>query len=397
MIGNKILKVSSIILGILAALYLLTIAFLPSIIDKNYHAPRGEIDQLPTERALRIYNDLSFIGDLHSDALLWRRNLAKVHRYGQVDIPRLRKAKVDLQVFSIVSKSPRGLNFEQNADDAPDNITSLYLIQGRPLKSLKSLVKRAEVQARALNKLEEDKNVEFKIIRSASDLIQLDLEKKDGARHTAGLLALEGAHVLEGNISNVQVMYDAGVRMVGFTHFFDNELGGSGQGIQKGGITEFGLLVLKELEKKSMIIDLAHASDALFHDIINQAKRPLLVSHTGIVGEGNCLPTRNLTDEKIKAVANSGGIIGIAFLEELICSSKLSEIAKQMKYITELVGVEHVAMGSDADGSVPTIVSLEQMPLLVDELLKIGFSERDIGLIMGENMKQFLLENLPKD
>src|SRR5690606_9614838 len=99
---------------------------------------------------------------------------------------------------------------------------------------------------------------------------------------------------LEGRLENIDRMYDAGFRIMGLTHFFDNEVGGSAHGLEKGGLTPFGRRVIGRLEEKKMLVDLAHASRALIDDVLNMAERPVLVSHTGV--EGTCPGPRNLTD-----------------------------------------------------------------------------------------------------
>ncbi len=381
---------------ILYAIYVLATLVLTPMLDGRMNGLQSEMPQRTANAAaIEFYNNLDFVADLHSDALLWKRDLSKQNDMGQVDIPRMKAANVDFQVFTVVSKSPAGLNFDSNSADAPDKITQLYIAQGRPMNTWFSLKNRAINQAKELQAVENDKSNNFKIIRSANDLKDIIAANKDGNTITAGLFGIEGLHVLEGKLENMELLYEHGVRMAGFVHFFDNKLGGSGQGVDKMGITSFGLAVLKKCEELGIIIDLAHASDSLFFDILKHATKPALVSHTGIVGDENCLPSRNLTDEKIIAVATQGGIIGIAYLEELICGSDYKTIARQIKYVRDLVGVECVALGSDSDGAARTLISLAQQPLLVEELLNLGFSEAEVRLVMGGNVKRFLLAHLP--
>lgn len=392
-------KRHKILLGLLATLaivYVAVIIIVPPILDENMNGLQSNLpERTATAKADSIYNNLDFIADLHSDALLWGRDLSIRNDVGQVDIPRLHAGQMNLQVFTVVSKSPAGLNFDSNSADALDNITLASIAQAKPIKTWFSLKERALNQGRQLKELEDNPKNNFKIIRSVEDLQEVNRINANGKKMTSGIFGLEGMHVLEGKFENLQVMYDAGIRMAGFVHFFDNELGGSAQGVDKGGITDFGLKVLKACEEKGIIIDLAHSSQALFFDVIKHSTKPLLVSHTGTVGPNNCLPTRNLTDTQIQAVADKGGIIGVAYLEALICGNKISTIANHMKHIRDLVGAEHVALGSDADGAMATLLSLEQQPVLIDELLKLGFTEAEIEAVMGGNVERFLLANLP--
>jgi microsomal dipeptidase-like Zn-dependent dipeptidase len=146
------------------------------------------------------------------------------------------------------------------------------------------------------------------------------------------------------------------------------------------------------MEQRGMIIDLAHASPALIRDVVKIAKRPLLVSHTGV--RGTCDRPRNLSDEEVRLVASTGGVIGIGFWSGAVCGGDASAIAKSIRHATNLVGVNHVALGSDFDG--------DKMPFdatglvqITDALLADGFSEAEVEAIMGGNVIRMLREGLP--
>ena len=151
--------------------------------------------------AQRLHDDM-FIADLHADTLLWPRNPAKRYDYGHTDLPRLREGGVNLQVFATVTKSPRGLNFDNNAADGPDDIALLAKAQLWPLRTWNSIFERAIYQSERLHKLEANSANGFKIIRKASDI--------ETAKDTEllGLLAAEGAHPLEGDLANIDRLYD---------------------------------------------------------------------------------------------------------------------------------------------------------------------------------------------
>ena len=123
------------------------------------------------------------------------------------------------------------------------------------------------------------------------------LTQRKATQITAGLLSLEGAHALEGNIENLDRLFDAGFRIIGFSHFFDNELGGSAHGVNKTGITGFGRQVIKRMNELGMFIDVAHASPQLMQDIFSLSDRPILATHTGV--QTICKSQRNLTDKQI--------------------------------------------------------------------------------------------------
>jgi microsomal dipeptidase-like Zn-dependent dipeptidase len=208
------------------------------------------------------------------------------------------------------------------------------------------------------------------------------------------LLAIEGAHALDGNLENLDILYRAGYRMMSPSHFFDNDIGGSAAGVQKIGLTDKGREWVREMEARHMIIDLAHASAKTSEDVLAIATRPLVVSHTGV--KGTCDNNRNLTDGQIRAVAAKGGLIGIGYWDTATCGTDAAAIVRAMRYVSDRVGVEHVALGSDFDGAVTEPFDTTGLVEITDAMLQAGYSEREIRLIMGDNVLNFLLANLPE-
>jgi microsomal dipeptidase-like Zn-dependent dipeptidase len=208
----------------------------------------------------------------------------------------------------------------------------------------------------------------------------------------AGILSLEGAHALEGHLENLGVLYDAGFRIVGLNHFFDNEIGGASMGKNKGGITDYGRELIRRLEEKRIIIDLAHASSTLIEDVLAVATRPMLVTHTG--AKGICSNVRNLSDHEIKGVADRDGLIGIGYGTLFNGSPNLKSFVRSIKYVADLAGVEHVALGSDYDGAILAPFDASGVALITQELIHTGFNPGEIRKIMGENVLGFLRKNL---
>mgnify|MGYP003625278978 CR=1 FL=1 len=371
--------------------YVLFRLIAPSVVDRKMNtivlAPPYKVSAAASD----LYSDLDFVADLHCDALLWDRDLTDKHSYGHVDFPRMKEANVALQAFTIVTKTPKNMNFEANGSDT-DNITLLSLAQGRPVFNL---LKRALVQSGYLYSLARASGGQFRVITSSADLQKFIDDREHDKSLSAGFLGIEGAHALEGELANVDKLFEAGVRMIGPVHFFDNELGGSAHGIKKGGLTAFGQKALKRMEQLGITIDVSHAAPALIDDILAMATRPLIVSHTGV--KGTCNNVRNLSDEHLKGIANGGGLVGIAMFEQAVCGSGAQATAEAIKYTADLIGVEHVALGSDFDGAVKTHFDVTGLPLIVDELIDLGMSKEDIALVMGGNVKQFLLKNLPAE
>jgi microsomal dipeptidase-like Zn-dependent dipeptidase len=388
------MKKIAIVFGILFLIYGILVKFGAPAVDNHLNNVSPNKLEAVSPEAQTIYDNLPFIADLHCDALLWNRPIHKRLKRAHVDLPKLQEAKVDLQVFTVVSKSPSGLNFDSN-DSKSDQLTMLNIVQARPFKAWFSLKNRVGVQSKALHRLQTKMPDQFKIIKTQADLKALIEANKNEHQFSGGLFGLEGAHPLEGKIENIDYMFEQGTRMIGLVHFFDNEVGGSAHGIEKGGLTEFGKQCIKMFEEKNIIIDLAHASPELAKEVLAMATKPLVVSHTGV--QGTCDRGRNLSDEVIKGVAAGGGIIGIGFFEETMCGIDPKLIADGIKYVRDLVGIDFVALGSDYDGSVEVPFNILGLPIIVDELLKQGFTELEIRKVMGENVRDLLLKMLPEN
>ncbi|MFQ5630638.1 MAG: dipeptidase, partial [bacterium] len=208
------------------------------------------------------------------------------------------------------------------------------------------------------------------------------------------LLGIEGAHALEGEPGNLTHFFEAGFRLLGLTHFCDNEIAGSEQGMEKGGLTEKGRAVIKSMQQLGMVVDLAHASRQTIDDVLELATKPVMVSHTGV--QGTCKSSRNLSDAQIKGIAQTGGVIGITYFEEALGALTMDAVVRAIKYSADLVGVEHVALGSDWDGAIQAAFDTTGLIELTDALLKAGFSGSEIALIMGGNVQRVLLDILPE-
>ena len=355
--------------------------------NRTLHAPPYQA----SERAVALHKKL-LVTDLHADSLLWARDLLERGSRGHVDIPRLVEGNVALQAFTIVTKTPRNMNIENNTGDT-DNITLLAVAERWPVKAWSSLTERALYQAHKLQETADRSGGKFTLIRTSAELsAYLDRRIKE-PQITAGFLGVEGAHALDGNLDNIDRLFDAGVRMMAPTHFFDNDIGGSAHGVAKGGLTDKGREMIRRMEEKKMIVDLAHASPQTVDDVLAIAKRPLVVSHTGV--KGTCDNTRNLSDEQLKAIAKTGGVIGIGFWDTAVCGTDARAIARAIRYTADLVGVDHVALGSDNDGAVTVPFDISGVVEITDALLQEGFTDEEVGKIMGRNALRLLIENLP--
>lgn len=345
-----------------------------------------------SERTSTLHKKL-FVADMHADTLLWNYDLNARQTQNQVDVPRLEDGNVALQAFTIVTKSPRGLNIEQN-DDKTDSIYWLVLGQRQSLKELSSLTERALRQAAALRDAAENSGGRLRLITSRIELDKFVEDRKTQSNLVGGWLGVEGAHALDGDLANLDRLYDAGIRMMSPSHFFDNDIGGSAHGLQKYGLTDKGKEMIRRMESKKMLVDVAHASSKTIDDVLAMSTRPVVVSHTGV--KGTCDNNRNLTDDQIRRIAATGGLIGIGFWDTAVCGEDAASIARAVKYAVNVAGVDHVALGSDFDGSVKVPFDTSGEALITEALLTQGFSDQDIAKVMGGNILELLRKNLPE-
>ena len=377
---------------LIGLIYFLIVLIVPVRMDKKFNTVAHQPPYTVSKQALDLYNSLDFVSDWHCDVLLWKRNILERHDFGHVDIPRMIEANIGIEGFTIVTKSPKNLNFDKNTSNS-DDITTLFIAQGRAPKTWFNLTNRALDQCNRLKNFARKSHGEFRVIESRKELQDYLNARAKNKIMTAGFIGVEGAHALEGKLENVKVLFDAGVRMMGPTHFFDNELGGSAHGISHNGLTDFGKQVIIEMERLGMIVDLSHSSSKLIDDILAMATKPLVYSHTGV--KGTCNNVRNVSDQHLKKVATLKGLVCIAMFTKADCGTDARATASAIKYAISVAGISHVALGSDFDGAIESHFDITGLPMIVDELMKLGLTDVEIRMVMSENSKRFLLENLP--
>jgi membrane dipeptidase len=248
---------------------------------------------------------------------------------------------------------------------------------------------------------------DLKLVRSVPEFRQALDEKKLTLIH-----AVEGAHSLNGEIANLQELFNRGVCMLTLAHFYQNEVtqtvGGipsdkkfigcfKNEAIQQGGLSEFGHEVVQEMFRLGMIVDLTHCTPKAREEVfeINNNQRPLVFSHTG-VSTMNSHPM-NPTDEEIKMVAECGGIIGTIFMNHWLAPGEpkngLNLLVKTIRHVVNNGGIESVAIGSDFDGFTDPpddIKNAAQYPKLATELEKSGFTSDDIEKIFVGNARRLI-------
>ncbi len=345
-----------------------------------------------SQAAQTLHSSLIIV-DLHADSLLWDRDLLNRANRGHLDIPRLIEGNVGIQVFDAITKIPRDLNMNRN-DDRSDSITALAMMEGWPPNTWNSLKQRALYQANRLTGMAGRSDGRFVVIKTVSDLDAYLKRREQDREITAGIIGLEGAHALEGKLVNLDAFYEAGFRIISPTHFFDTEMGGSSSGVHKGGLTPLGRELVRRLEAKHILLDLSHASPATIEDATAIATKPVIVSHTGV--KGTCNNVRNLSDEEIRAIAKTGGVIGIGYWDTAVCGNDGDAIARAVRYAANVAGVEHVGIGSDFDGSTTVPFDSSGLVKLTEALLRQGFSESEVRMIMGGNAVRVFRQTLPQ-
>lgn len=223
------------------------------------------------------------------------------------------------------------------------------------------------------------------------------------------LLSFEGVEPLSNDLSLLRIFYELGVRLVGITwsrrnFAADGSFLGEVEHGTQGGLTDFGVQLVKKADELGMIIDISHINDVGFHDVLKISNKPIIASHSDCRSIVNI--ERNLSDEMIQAIAKKGGVIGvnaINFLSTIDDSIPgIQLLANQIDYIVDLVGTEHVGFGFDlcdmiseyqsplfinslARKPFDVIRGYSEVPALLQELKHRGYSDEDINRIAGQN------------
>ncbi|MBC2778519.1 dipeptidase [Parasphingopyxis marina] len=386
---RKVLLGLAFLIAVAAALFF-TIG--PIVLEQKLNT-RADVELPQISPEARALHARLAIADMHADTLLWRRSLLSRATRGHVDLPRLEAGNVALQVFSSVTQSPPGINYDSNSAE-DDTIIWVAIAQLQPIRTWTSLVERSLFHADRLTRFEAESEGRLRIVRTRADIDRLLADRLRGEAVTGALLSVEGLHNLDGDAGNLDRLFNAGFRMASPTHFFDNRLGGSMHGEEKGGLTDFGRAIVRAMEQRRMIVDIAHASPAMVDDILAMATRPVVSSHGGV--QAVCDVNRNLTDDQITMIATTGGVIGIGYWDGAICSADPQDVVASILHVRGLVGIEHVGLGSDFDGSTTVPFDTSELAVVTQLLMDAGLSEGEIAAVMGGNVIRLLRNNLPR-
>ena len=223
-----------------------------------------------------------------------------------------------------------------------------------------------------------------------------ELEAAQEKKLRVGILSLEGAEAIEGDLSKLRTLYRLGVRGVGLTWNNANEVADGIMEPRGGGLTRFGREVISEMNNLGMMIDVSHLSEQGFWDVIEQSSKPIIASHSN--AKAICNHPRNLSDEQIAAMIETGGVIGVTFVRDFTATNGIPTIDDLLRHIDHLAGlggISNIGLGSDFDGAT-TVTGLEDASKLHNlvEILAKKYSDKEVKGIMGENWLNYYKERL---
>ncbi|MDI3481727.1 MAG: rane dipeptidase [Tepidanaerobacteraceae bacterium] len=311
------------------------------------------------QRARRIHAE-SIVFDAHCDTILsvidGERTLGEKSEKGHVDIPRLRNGGVNAQVFAVFVR--------------PEWYFDAVHMTMKGISILKSQLEQNSSKAR--------------IAFSAADV-----EKSAKEGKIAALISIEGGEALQQDIHMLRIYRELGVSSIVLTWNHRNAIADGAQDARSGGgLSDFGVDVVKEMERLGMLVDIAHISPKGFWDVMDVATKPVIVSHA-LPRKFMDIP-RNLDDEQIRAVAEKDGVIGATFYFSSYGGRQgsIEDILDVVDYFVNVAGIDHVGIGSDFDGyegSVSGLESCEKMINLTRGLVYRGYSDEEVEKILGKN------------
>lgn len=322
---------------------------------------------------------------------LFRDSFVRPGRGGQVDLPRLRTAGVNVVGLSVATAWP----------DLRGTLSRWHFRSlGLPASAAGSKMAIAEWVIGRINRWCAASDGQMVVVRSAQDLHAC--LARGGPLGV--VIAVQGGHVLEGDLRNVARLRELGVRMVAPAHVMDNSLVGSSTGRRGGGLTELGREVIAELEAQSILVDLAHMSLSGIDEVLPLLHRPFVLSHTGLteIAGGRSrwrrysAATRNIPASVATQIGQVGGLVGIVLSTLLLGGGNPSDAVATIRLAIESAGEDHVAIGSDMDGALHTIIDVDGLPGLTDALLESGLAENVVRKVVGGNAVRFLELALPE-
>lgn len=318
--------------------------------------------------------------DLHCDTLLIRNfkrpSETLAHNTWCVDFQRMRQGKCAAQFFAVFLPTPN--YFRKNQLPLPDDW---------------------DYAAARINDLKEeltDCRCDIRPAHNAEELLS-NLHSD----YCSAFLTIEDGRLLAGKLENIDRLYDMGVRLMTLTWNNPNCLGfphSSDPSKMSLGLTKFGHQAVSAMQEKGIIVDVSHLSDGGFWDALQISKKPIIASHSN--ARALCNHTRNLSDEMIRALAQSGGGSGLNLAPEMLCAaggkSRIKDMVRHICHFINVGGEDFPMIGTDFDGMHGDleISSCSQMPLLFDALEKAGLTQAQIEKVAFKNALRIIHDTL---
>lgn len=234
------------------------------------------------------------------------------------------------------------------------------------------------------------------LAQSVEDIYRL---KKMGKK--AIVKGIENGYAIGKDLSLLQRFQEQGVAYITLCHNGNNDICGSARYNEEGiGLTDFGQKVVKEMNRIGLLIDLSHAGERTFYDVLEASSMPVVCTHSSC--RALCDHPRNLTDEQLQAIAQKGGVVQVCMYSGFLRSEGMTtvkDVADHIDHLVQIMGIDHVGIGSDfdGDGGVTGCNDASEMPFLTRELMLRGYNNADLQKIWGENFLRVLrqVQNAP--
>lgn len=224
------------------------------------------------------------------------------------------------------------------------------------------------------------------IVRNTSDIHKAKTEGKLGA-----ILAIENSEGVERSLNILRSLYNIGIRSIGLTHNPNTWVStGNDEGETGGGLTKFGIQLVKEMNRIGMLVDVSHISERGFWDVLDISDAPIIASHSNC--KTLCNHPRNLTNEQLKAIAVNDGVVGITFVPGFITADgwqntpTFAQLINHIEYAIDVAGLEHVCIGSDFDGGGNLLKDASEYTRISVGLNERGYSNEAIQKVIGGNI-----------
>lgn len=214
-----------------------------------------------------------------------------------------------------------------------------------------------------------------------------DVSRLVSGRDVGMFLTVEGGDFLEGDASRLSRAFDDGVRSITLIHYRPNELGDNQTSPPSlGGLSKFGVMTVREMQRLGLVIDVAHAAETTVRDVLKTASVPVMCSHSVLKSPAFEHP-RFISADIARALASAGGVVGV--WPSGYGATRLSDYIDRIFKLADVVGPDHVAFGTDMDSNYkPVLTSYRQVPLVISELLRRGYGDENAAKFAGGNFRR---------